>query len=241
MLRHLKTGEPVEVLDMLFSEERAPREGRPWVMLNIVESIDGATAVDGGASALNDADDRELFLSLRAVADVVMNGAETVRAENLGPVRLNEERARHRVDAGISGSPTTVILSRSLSLDHNLRIFSDPDRRPTVITGMDADPERVASLRPVAEVVQIEHLDGAGIVSALGDASVILCEGGPTINSLLIRDGLVDEVNLTISPVLALGNSKRVASGAPLRVPTAMRLDRRLIGEQSLFLRFVRD
>lgn len=83
MLRHLESGDLFDVLEVLFSERRQI-EGRPWVMLNIVESIDGATAIDGGASGLNDADDRQLFLALRAVADVVMNGAATVRAENLG-------------------------------------------------------------------------------------------------------------------------------------------------------------
>ena len=210
-------------------------------MLNIVESIDGATAIDGGASGLNDADDRQLFLALRAVADVVMNGAATVRAENLGPVRLSDEMKRYRLAAGISDPPTMAVLSASLSLDADLRIFSDPERRPKIITGLDADRDRLEALAGVADIVQIETLDGAGIINALDEVSVVLCEGGPTVNSQLIRDGVVDEVNLTISPVLVLGASNRVASGPPLDAPTKMRLDRKLIGEQSLFLRFVSD
>ena len=60
-------------------------------MLNMVTSIDGATAVGGGASGLNDPDDRALFLALRALADVVLVGAQTVRSENLGPVRMTDE------------------------------------------------------------------------------------------------------------------------------------------------------
>lgn len=240
MLRHLETGHAVDVLETLFSEERH-REDRPWVMLNIVESIDGATAIDGGASGLNDADDRQLFLALRAVADVVMNGAATVRAENLGPVRLSGEMAQRRREAGVHEPPRMVVLSRSLSLDPHLRIFSDPERRPTIITGLDADPERLAALGNVADLVQIEKLDGPGIIDALQGVSVVLCEGGPTVNGQLIEGGLVDEVNLTISPVLALGDSKRVASGPSDHRPTEMRLDRTLIGDHSLFLRFVRD
>lgn len=240
MFRHLKTGEPVDILETLFSERRDHRD-RPWVMLNIVESIDGATAVDGGASGLNDADDRELFLSLRAVADVVMNGAETVRAENLGPVELNDDMESRRSEAGIHTPPKMVILSRSLSLDPGQRVFSDPGRRPTIITGSDGDSDRLEALGQVAEIIQIEKLDGAGIVDALGDASVILCEGGPTINSQLIEAGVVDEVNLTISPVLALGESKRVASGPTMGSLTPMELDRTLLGDRSLFLRFVRS
>lgn len=240
MLRRLETGESVDTLELLFSEARG-RADRPWVMLNMVESIDGATAVDGGASALNDRDDRQLFLALRAVADVVMNGAETVRSENLGPIRMSDEMASWRADAGLAPLPEMVILTRSLDLDPGHRVFSKPEQRPTVITAVDVEPSRLESIQEVANVIQIDPLDGSGIVSALADHDVILCEGGPTINALLIRAGVVDEVNLTVAPKLALGDSKRVASGPQLQPPLTMRLDRRLIGEQSLFLRFVQD
>lgn len=239
MLRHLDTGRPVELLDMLFSETRAA-EGRPWVMLNMVESIDGATAVEGGASALNDSDDRALFLALRSVADIVLNGAGTVRAENLGPIRMSEEMARYREEAGMGPEPRMVILTRSLDLDPGHRVFADPTRRPRILTGVDADPGRASALEEVADVTRLERLDGDAILGAVGEASVVLCEGGPTINSQLIAAGVVDEVNLTVSPVLALGGSKRVASGPPLEPLTRMRLDRKLIGDESVFLRFVR-
>ena len=109
-------GDPIDLLSMLFSEKRE-RTGRPWVMFNMVESVDGATAVDGGASALNDEDDRALFLAMRAVADVVLMGAETVRSENLGPVRMSEEMSRYRANAEMEEEPRMVILTRSLGLD----------------------------------------------------------------------------------------------------------------------------
>lgn len=239
MLRQLAAGEPVDVLSLLFAEERRS-VGRPYVMLNIVESIDGATAVDGSATPLNDRDDRDLFLALRAVADFVMNGAATVRAENLGPPRMSDEMAIRRAAAGMSPHPTMVILTRALDLDPAHRIFSDPEKRPTVICGVEADPERVELVGRVADVIQVDPLSGMEIVQALGDSGVILCEGGPTINSELIRDDVVDEVNLTVSPLLALGESKRVASGPSPDSPVKMRLDRTLVGDRSLFLRFVR-
>ena len=239
MLHRLETGEPVDILPMLFAESRVSNDG-PWVMLNMVVSVDGATAVDGGASGLNDADDRALFLALRSVADVVMMGAQTVRSENLGPVRMNEEKMRHRQEAGMEGEPTLVILTRSLNIEPGHRVFSDETRRPTILTGLDADPEKVAVLGEVADVRQIESLDGSGIVGALDSASVILCEGGPTLNSHLAAAGVVDEIDLTVAPLLAMGESKRITSGAALDPPTPMRLDRSLIGDQSLFLRYVK-
>lgn len=228
------------MLEMLFSESRTP-SGRPWVMLNMVESIDGATAFKGGASALNDPDDRAHFLALRAVADVVMMGAQTVRSENLGPVRLNADMLRHRQNAGIEGEPRLVILTRSLDLDEDHRVFSDQNHRPTILTDRQAAPERVEALDRFADVIQVENLDGPGIVEALSHESVILCEGGPRVNSQLVAANVVDEVNLTISPKLVLGNSSRLASGTELESPIPMRLDRTLRGDRSLFLRFVRS
>lgn len=228
------------MLDALFAESRQAT-GRPWVLLNMVASVDGATAVDGGASGLNDPDDRALFLALRAVADVVMMGAQTVRSENLGPMRMRKEFMEHRASAGIEGLPRLVILSRSLNLEPDHRVFSDQSRRPTILTGLDADPDRLAALRDVADVAQLEKLDGHGIVGALSDASVILCEGGPTVNSQLAAADLVDEVDVTLAPLIAMGESKRITFGPELNPPTPMRLDRAWAGDVSLFLRYVRS
>lgn len=239
MLRNLETSGTVEMLDTLFAEIRAG-EGRPWVMLNMVESIDGATAVGGGATGLNDADDRALFLALRSVTDVVMMGAQTVRSEGLGPVRMTEEMMQHRAAAGLEGEPTLVILTRSLDIEPEHRVFSDPSRSPVILTSVDADPEKVATLAEVADVRQIESLDGNGIVDALDWANVILCEGGPTLNSHLVAAGVVDEIDLTISPMLAMGESKRIASGPVLEPPQEMTLSRAWMGDRSLFLRYVR-
>lgn len=240
MLRRLETGEPVDMLEMLFSETRLV-EGRPWVMLNMVESVDGATAVGGGASGLNDPDDRALFLALRSVADVVMMGAQTVRSEGLGPVRMTEEMMEHRSAAGLSGEPMMVILTRSLDIEPDHRVFSDQGRRPTIITGTDADAGKLEALGAVSDIIQIDSLDGEGIVAALGDAAVILCEGGPTLNSHLVAAGVVDEVDLTLSPMLAMGESKRIASGPVLDPPQEMTLARAVRGDRSLFLRYVRS
>ena len=209
-------------------------------MLNMVTSVDGATALGGGASALNDSDDRALFLALRAVSDVVMMGAQTVRSEKLGPIRMDDEMTRHRLRAGFTEDPLMVILTRSLDLDPGGRIFADPKRQPLVLTGVDVDQAKLRSIREVAEVRQIENLDGGAIVNSLGEFGVILCEGGPTVNSQLFEADVVDEINLTVSPMVAMGESKRLASGVSLDPPLDMMLDRTLKGDRSLFLRYVR-
>lgn len=238
MLRFMETGDDVDVLGLLFSEVRA-RQDRPWVMLNMVMSVDGATAVKGGASALNDEDDRDLFLKLRAVADVVLVGARTVRSEGLGPVVMSEEMRERRASAGFDSDPKLAILTRSLDLDPGHRVFSDQSRRPLIVTSVEADAGRVDTLATVGDIIQTDRLDGGGILDALGDVSVVLCEGGPTINSQLTEAGLVDEINVTLAPMLALGESKRLASGPELHPSIELILDRALLGDRSLFLRYL--
>ena len=241
MLRSLIAGDVVETLPLLFSDDRR-RPNRTWVMLNMVESVDGATALKGGASALNDPDDRDLFLSLRSVADVVLVGAQTVRSENLGPITMTDEMTKHRRAAGLSDGPRLAVLSRSLDIEPDHRIFSDPSSRPILVAPRDADPDRVALLGAVADVELTDTTDGHAVVEALGSPGVLLCEGGPTVNSLLLSAGLVDEIDLTISPVFGLGDSKRLASHADeLDPPQELVLDRALIGDRSLFLRYVRS
>lgn len=240
MLRTLGQGEEVEILSLLFKEARkAPR--RPWVMLNMVESIDGATALKGGATALNDPDDRQLFLALRSVADVILVGAQTVRSEQLGPVRMSDDMLRHRAAARLDGEPRLAILTRSLRIETDNSIFSDPDRRPILVVPNDADRDQMRRLEEVAELVSTDTDNAASVINALGPAEVILCEGGPSVNSLLIAAGLVDEINLTLSPVFGLGSSRRIASHVDeLDPPQELILDRTLIGDRSLFLRYVK-
>ena len=235
-LRHLHSGDEIDLLPLLHSEARA-RSGRPWVMLNMVASVDGATALQGGATALNDQDDMDLFLALRSVADVVLVGAQTVRAENLGPVRITDEMRRFR-----SGpDPRLAVATRSCKLGATHRVFSDPDNQPMLVVPSTTSPDVLEELRARADVLTTETDDGVGLVNALSEHDVILCEGGPTLNSQLIEAGLVDEMNLTISPLFGLGPSKRVGFGPELHPPQELRLDRTLIGDRSLFLRYVRE
>ena len=154
---------------------------------------------------------------------------------------MSEEMAAHRDAAGLKGEPTMVILTRSLAIEPDHRVFSDQTRRPLILTSTDADPGKLSALADVADVQQTDSLEGDGIVSALDWASVILCEGGPTLNSHLVAAGVVDEINLTVSPMLALGESKRIAAGPVLDPPQEMRLDRAWSGDRSLFLRYLRS
>lgn len=240
MLRHLHEGSSaVDPLDMVFAEERSA-PGRPWLMYNMIASIDGATAVQGGSTALNDDDDKALFAALRAVPDVILVGASTVRAENYGPVALDEKRRSRRVEHGLAPTPRLAIATATLSVDPDMRVFDDPEHRPMIITGADVDSSRVEAFAERADVVQLGDLGPRSMLEALGDPAVVLCEGGPTLNGQLIADGQIDEMNLTLSPMMVVGESQRIAHGGELLPPADMRLARVLRGDRALFLRFVR-
>jgi len=222
VIHELRTGESIEDVAAQVAREKRRVEGRPWLMLNMVSSIDGATAVDGGATPLSDDDDRELFHALRAVADVLLVGAGTVRAENYRPAK------------GL------VVVTGRLDLDHDARVFSDATQRPTLLTRHDADPDKVARLSEVADVVPLPDLEGSTILDQLSDAGVILCEGGPTLNGHLVRADLVDEINWTVAPLAVSGDAKRMVVGTAVSPPVEMQLARVWQGDRSLFLRYVK-
>ena len=182
--------------------------GRPWVMANMVGGLDGSAAVHGRVGALSGGADAELFRRMRSLADVVLVGAETVRRERYGPVRLPEPDRAARAAAGRPPVPRVAIVTRSLDLDPGLPLFAEADerRRPLVITTVDADAARVDRLSPFADVVVAgEHrVDIAEMLGHLREQGhrVVLCEGGPTLLGEVVEADLLDELCLTLSPVM---------------------------------------
>lgn len=238
MIRTEPGGAGVDPLELQAGYARGHPD-RPWLVANFVATIDGATVVDGRSRAISDPDDRAMFAALRSIPDFIVVGASTVRAENYRPVTLDEERRNARVEAGLEPVPHLVIVSRSLDLDPAARVFGDPDHRVTVLTDGGAPADRFARLSEVADVVRLRGTDATDVMHYLRMSRVVLCEGGPTLMGQFVAAGLVDELALTIAPLLVAGGSPRLADGPPTS-PREMRLDRVLYGDRSLFLRFVR-
>jgi riboflavin biosynthesis pyrimidine reductase len=236
------TSDPDLVLTATDMAEEGARhvEGRPWVMLNFVSSIDGAGAVDGGSTDLGDEEDMAVFKALRAVADVVLVGAKTVIVEDYRPLTLDEDRRSRRVARGQEPAPKLAIVSGTLSLDVEQRVFSNSEFKPLVITGPFANPGRLANLGDAADVTILPDVDAVSILGALSTAGIVLLEGGPSLAAQFGAAGLIDEFNLTISPKLVGGDATRVTSTFEMRPPHEMKLDRVVAGENMLFLRFLR-
>jgi 5-amino-6-(5-phosphoribosylamino)uracil reductase len=240
MLRRADSNEQIDDVVGLYMGDRRKTDARPWVLVNFVSSLDGGTALHGKSSSLGDEDDKTVFQALRAVPDIVLVGSGTVEAENYHPVTLDEDRRERRLAAGLTEVPVLAIVSGRLSFDPEARVFSDPEHRPMVITGPEANPAKLAMLGDAAEVIVLDDMTPRSILTRLGAAGVILCEGGPTLVGRFVASHLVDEVNLTIAPTMISGESARMAHGPEAEPPLDMRLDRMLLGDRSLFLRYLR-
>lgn len=237
----------VDPLTTVEDDARTPPPARPWVMINMIASADGAAADPSGRSGgLGGPPDKAMFAAVRAVADVVVAGSATVVAEDYGPARLTPAARARRRDRGQAEVPRIAVLSASLRLDPDGRLFreSPPDARPLVLTTSTADPARRAALAAVAEVHEVGddrvHLPRALdlLHTALG-ARIVLCEGGPATNAQLIAADLVDELCLTVAPSLVGGDAHRIAQPGEA-VLRPLDLTRVMTADGFLFLRYAR-
>lgn len=244
-------GPTIDPLELIPFEDRSHDDGRPWLFTNMVSSLDGAAAVDGLSGPMGDDDDRLMFRALRASADAIIVGAGTANAEGYRPPQLSPEVIAARQQSGRNERPVIAVISASLSVDPTLELFSDPSYRPIIFTSDRADPANRAALEGRADIVTlgptrvempdaIEHLGNAGF-------RTILSEGGPTLNGQLIRDGVIDEWNLTLAPLLVGGSAPRPAHGAahePAGEPQELpdyRLARLWAGDRAVFSRWVKQ
>jgi riboflavin biosynthesis pyrimidine reductase len=205
--------------------------------VNFVTSIDGAAAVDGLSAGLSGEADKALFRLLRRECDALMVGAGTFRTENYKPLRLDEERRAWRVAHGLPAYPRLVLVSRTMCISAASPALAEAPVRPLILTTGDADPRDLAT---VAEVVRCADLrSGVAQLRRLG-LEHILCEGGPHLFAELSKEDLVDELCLTVSPLLAGPGAGRITAGEP-HAPRPMRLSRVETAEDgTLLLRYAR-
>lgn len=224
-----------------------PEIPRSWLRANFIGSIDGGATIDGKSGGLGGPGDRTLFMLLRALADVVLIGAGTVRVENYGGARLNAADRLRRRDCGQSEVPRMAIVTRSGQLDRELRIFTDTELPPLVLTCTSAAEATRRRLAGYAEVLDCsegdpERIDEAAVLAALAARGQyrVLTEGGPTLLGSFIERDLLDELCLTVAPYLVGGLARRIATG-PGEMATPMRCAHLLTDESGyLYGRYVK-
>ncbi|ALV46057.1 hypothetical protein MB46_11750 [Arthrobacter alpinus] len=223
--------------------------GRPWVSFDFISSLDGAATMDGLSGKLGNAWDLRVFSLLRQSADVILVGAATIRAEGYGGELLSAAAQQWRLENWLAAHPPVAIVSGSLNLDPALEVFTQAPVRPLILTLDSAltasEPDHVAALAEVAEIITVgtDVLDPELVISALAARNYqrIHSEGGPTLLGTFAAAGKVDELNLTVSPLLVSGRAGRIAHGPETSAATStMELTRILKAESMLFLRYVR-
>jgi riboflavin biosynthesis pyrimidine reductase len=235
----------VEELAALYRNGQAsPAADRPLIRANMIASTDGGATIGGRSAQLGSPADRMLFAVLRSLADVIVVGAGTARAERYRPVRDSEVWASLR--AGRPPTPAIAVVTRSLDLDGCSRLLTDAPAhaRTIVLTTSAAPAERRAALSECATVVVAgrSEVDPATAISALADLGHrhILTEGGPRLLGQFVAAGLLDDLCLTISPVLAGADAGRIVAGPPLPAAAKLNLRHVLADDGYLLCRYLR-
>jgi riboflavin biosynthesis pyrimidine reductase len=224
-------------------------QDRPWVRANMIASVDGTATIGGRSGALGGPADRMLLQVLRALADVILIGAGTARAERYRPARAVPALAALRQDRPAT-APIAVVSAR-LDLDPEapLLVEAPAEARTIVLTTPSAPRSQQTAIARHAELIvaQADQLTAGQVIDALaarGHAR-ILAEGGPSLLGQIAEAGRLDELCLTISPMLAGGQGRRILSGAPIAdqqpgTPEPLRLAHVLADDDYLFCRYVR-
>lgn len=219
---------------------------RPSLRANFVTSIDGAVELDGYSEGLSGPADKQVFGLLRMVCDALLVGAGTLRHEGYRGVRLNEQRRAWRREHGLAEYPTLVVVSARLALEPTHSALADAQVRPIVVTHADADPAACEALASVADVVAVGadgQVDLTAALAALHDRGLrqVLCEGGPHLLASLTAADLVDEMCLTVSPLLTGPGAARITAGPVNQdVPRTLTLRHALTAGDVLLLRYGR-
>jgi riboflavin biosynthesis pyrimidine reductase len=217
------------------ARDRAPAD-RPFVYVNMIMTVDGRSAVDGRSSALGDEADLETLLELRTAADAVLIGTGTLRAEGYARLVGNEERRGRRVALGLTADPLAVLISRRFDIPWEAGLFQAAEQPVLIYSGVDGTAPDVPA--------PVEVVSAASPAAALTDlrrrgVRALLCEGGPTLNRSLLADGLVDELFVTVFPLLTGDDSEAtIIAGGRLPAPAGLKLLSVRQAGSELFLRY---
>ncbi|MDI3419302.1 pyrimidine reductase family protein [Streptomyces luteolus] len=251
---HGRGGEPAPApaddrewsLDELADRYAYPETDRPVLRANMVSTLDGAAMHDGRSQPISCPTDMRIFGTLRGLADAVVVGAETVRQEGYRPARARDAFAERRAAAGQGPAPAIAVISASLDLDFSLPLFTEPLVPTLLLTGAAASAERRAAAEKAGARVLIagegRTVEPGQVVDVLAEQGLkrLLTEGGPTLLGQFVAADVLDELCLTVSPMLAAGDARRIAGGPRMTLPERFSLASVLEEDGFLFTRYRR-
>ena len=238
-------------VDLPFPE--TPEE-RPYLFVNMVQTLDGQAVLRGSAYTIGTDVDHYLLRQLRANADAVLSGAGSVRKDDV-IITTHRHLQERRAGRGQPRRPLSVVVTATCAFTDEVlatkKFFQRTDLTRVILTTRRAATEDIARVR--AHGVEVEVMDA----NASGDVDLqaglrylrehrgvgrMLCEGGPTLNVSLAREGLLDE--LFVTTTLRLGgdpNEPRIVSAPVSERPLQLISELHYAdatGVRELYLRF---
>ncbi|MFT4048999.1 MAG: dihydrofolate reductase family protein [Solirubrobacterales bacterium] len=211
-------------------------DARPYVIVNMVSTVDGQGRIGNDTAELGDAADAAMFATLRERVDCVMAGVRTIGIEQYNAPARGEDVQQRRADAGLADRPIVTTLTRSGDLPLEAPLFADPGLRVVVFSGRQIDLTEVA-----AQVEVVVETDPAAMLRVLRErfgVRSLLLEGGPHINQPFLAEELVDEFFLTVAPVLTGSDMPFPIVAGALPSRQKLHLIGALVGDEHLFLRY---
>ena len=206
--------------DQLYQLYAYPESDTPVVRGNAIASLDGGATTDGTSGGLGGSGDRHLFAVQRELADVIVVGAGTARAENYSGARMTAAQRQRRQRRGQSEVPPLAVVTRSGVLEHDLPVLTQTEVPPLVITCADNADTARGRLGSAAQVIACSGTDPSRVDLAVALAQLadrgllrVLNEGGPSLLGAFVAANLLDEICLTSAPLLVGGGAVRITTG----------------------------
>ncbi|MDA3644978.1 pyrimidine reductase family protein [Saccharopolyspora indica] len=235
--------EPADIDDERLEQLYTYPEARRWLAVNYVSSADGAVEIGGRARQLSSPADQKVLKLGSDLADVLIVGATTAMVEEFRGVHPDEATLERRRRHGLRDVPPTAVVTTGRSLPADAPVITEAATPTLVITCASApEPKQKAWEAAGAEVLIAgrDEVDLAAAVEALVERGLnrIDCEGGPHLFGGLLAAGVVDELRLTVSPLLVSGTHERIATGPSLD-PVEMDLASVLTEDGAMLVRYL--
>ena len=223
---------------------------RPKVLVNFAMTLDGKISTRAGTpSAFTSKADKRRLSEIRAMGDALLVGRNTVASDGMTMGISAADLREERVAAGKSPVPIRVIVSEKGRFDPAWKVFKNSDSLLILCTAKEI-PDRVArQFPPFVQILEFpgEKISMEGLLEMLRSiwgVKTLVCEGGPTLLKSFLEADAVDELFLTVAPLIFGGTGAMSLTGLPEGfLPEERRFRLASLKEESgeAYLHYLRD
>lgn len=230
-----RTVEPASAYADLALPAHASR-GRPYLVVNMVSTVDGQGRLGKNTDSLGNGADMQLFIKLREQVDCVIAGTSTIDAEQYKGPAAQAETREARVRRGLRPRPLFSTITRSGELPVSAPVFQDPETEIAVFGDCDLE---VGNSK--ASITHVRTNDPREILKSLHakfGVRTVLLEGGPRLNQAFFAAEQVDELFVTVAPLLVGSSTPFPIIAGELPATQNLHMLSALLDEEHLFLRY---